>query len=110
MGARRSTAPRGRAAFYGAARSIYLEEPHGPDGFWTRLPELRPPSLFVWGRHDGLVPIRFADHVRRALPAAEHVELDCGHVPQLERPKQTHAALLRFFRQYERRRGRVKAA
>ncbi len=88
---------RGRAAFYAAARNIYLEEPHGPNGFWTRLPELAPPSLFVWGRRDAIVPIRFAGYVRRALPASEHVELDCGHVPQLERPKQTHAALLRFL-------------
>jgi pimeloyl-ACP methyl ester carboxylesterase len=89
--------PRGRAAFYAAARNIYLEEPHGPDGFWTRLPDLTPPSLFVWGRKDPIVPIRFARHVRQALPHAEHLELDCGHVPQLERPKQTHQALLSFF-------------
>lgn len=89
--------PRGRAAFYAAARNIYLEEPHGPDGFWTRFPELEAPSLFVWGRRDGIVPIRFARHVRSALPHAEHLELDCGHVPQLERPRQTHAALLRFL-------------
>jgi pimeloyl-ACP methyl ester carboxylesterase len=89
--------PRGRAAFYAAARNIYLEEPHGPDGFWTRLPGLKPPSLFVWGRKDPIVPIRFARHVREALPRAEHLELDCGHVPQLERPKQTHEALLSFF-------------
>ena len=60
--------PRGRAAFYAAARNIYLEEPHGPDGLWTRLPELQPPSLFVWGRHDTLVPIGFAGHVREACP------------------------------------------
>ena len=32
-----------------------------------------------------------------ALPNAEHVELDCGHVPQLERPRETHAAIARFF-------------
>ena len=89
--------PRGRAAFYAAARNIYLEEPHGPDGFWTRLPALRPESLFVWGRNDGVVPISFAKHVRRALPAARHLELDCGHVPQLERPRETHEALLRFL-------------
>jgi len=89
--------PRGRAAFYAAARHIYLEEPRGPDGLWTRLPDLGCPSLFVWGKHDALVPIRFADHVRRALPASRHLELDCGHVPQLERPRQTHAALLEFF-------------
>ena len=34
--------PRGRAAFYAAARNIYLDEPHGDDGFWTRLSELAP--------------------------------------------------------------------
>ena len=88
---------RGRAAFYAAARNIYLEEPHGKDGFWTRLKGLRPPSLFVWGRRDQIVPIRFARHVRDALPHAEHLELDCGHVPQLERPGQAHEALLGFF-------------
>jgi pimeloyl-ACP methyl ester carboxylesterase len=88
---------RGRAAFYAAARHIYLEEPHGPEGFWTRLPELRPPALFVWGRKDTLVPIGFARYVREALPAAEHLELDCGHVPQLERPRETHEAIRRFL-------------
>ena len=89
--------PRGRAAFYAAARNIYLEPPHGPHGLWTRLPALRAPSLFVWGRRDALVPIGFQAHVRRALPAAEHAELDCGHVPQLERPGETHRVLARFL-------------
>ncbi len=88
---------RGRAAFYAAARRIYLEEPDGPTGFWARLRELSPDALFVWGRHDGLVPLSFARHVREALPAARHVELDCGHVPQLERPSQLHAAIGRFL-------------
>jgi pimeloyl-ACP methyl ester carboxylesterase len=89
--------PRGRVAFYAAARQIYLEEPHGAKGFWTRLAGLRPPALFVWGRHDGLVPISFAKHVRRALPSAQHLELDCGHVPQIERPEETHAAVAAFL-------------
>jgi pimeloyl-ACP methyl ester carboxylesterase len=89
--------PRGRAAFYAAARQIYLEEPHGAEGFWTRLAGLAPESMFVWGRQDGLVPITFARHVQRALPAARHVELDCGHVPQVECPRETHAAIEDFF-------------
>jgi pimeloyl-ACP methyl ester carboxylesterase len=90
--------PRGRAAFYAAARNIYLEEPYGDRGFWTRLPGLETPSLFVWGRQDPLVPIAFARHVREALPRAEHVELDCGHVPQLECPRETHGRIERFLR------------
>src|SRR5581483_2713696 len=89
--------PRGRAAFYAAARNIYLEDPYGRNGLWTRLPGLEPPSLFVWGKRDNLVPIQFEQHVRKALPGAQHLELDCGHVPQLERPKQTHAALVEFL-------------
>ena len=89
--------PRGRAAFYAAARNIYLDEPHGDDGFWTRLETLEPDSLFVWGRQDTLVPIGFMPHVEQALPAAPHLELDCGHVPQLERPRETHAAIRDFM-------------
>lgn len=102
--------PRGRAAFYAAARNIYLEEPHGPDGFWTRLPTLQPEALFVWGRQDGLVPIGFARHVESALPNARHLELDCGHVPQLEAPRQTHRAMARFLAEPRRRRAKKSRA
>jgi pimeloyl-ACP methyl ester carboxylesterase len=89
--------PSGRAAFYAAARNIYLDEPHGDEGFWTRLEALQCDSLFVWGRKDTLVPIGFMKHVERALPRARHVELDCGHVPQVERPRETHAAIEKFL-------------
>jgi pimeloyl-ACP methyl ester carboxylesterase len=89
--------PRGRAAFYAAARNIYLDEPHGESGFWTRLKALQCESLFVWGRKDTLVPIAFMKHVEKALPNARHVELECGHVPQVERPRETHAAIAKFL-------------
>jgi pimeloyl-ACP methyl ester carboxylesterase len=89
--------PRGRVAFYAAARQIYLEEPHGSKGFWTRLAGLAPPALFIWGKHDTLVPIGFAMHVRQTLPCARHLELDCGHVPQVERPRETNAAIADFL-------------
>jgi pimeloyl-ACP methyl ester carboxylesterase len=90
--------PRGRAAFYAAARNIYLDEPHGEEGLWTRLEALAPDALFIWGKRDALVPIGFMRHVERALPQAQHIELDCGHVPQLERPRETHSAILQFLR------------
>jgi pimeloyl-ACP methyl ester carboxylesterase len=91
--------PRGRISFFSAMRQIYLEEPHGkPGGFWSRLPVLDRPALFVWGRRDRLVPARFAAHVERALPAATSVVLDdCGHVPHYELPETTHALVRRFL-------------
>ena len=87
----------GRFAFYESARNIVRDEPHGDEGFWRRLEQLSPDSMFVWGRHDNLVPIGFMKHVERALPAARHVELNCGHVPQLEAADHTHAAIADFL-------------
>lgn len=89
--------PSGRAAFYAAARHIYLDEPHGQHGFWPRLTTLEPDALFIWGRRDRLVPIGFKRHVADAVPQARHLVLECGHVPQIERPKETHEAITEFF-------------
>ena len=89
--------PAGRAAFYAAARQIYLEAPHGENGFWTRLRGMQHDALFVWGRRDTLVPIAFARHVAEALPDCRHLELDCGHVPQVELPQATHEAVGAFL-------------
>jgi pimeloyl-ACP methyl ester carboxylesterase len=88
----------GRVAFFAAARQIYLEPPHGPSGFWTRLELLRPPALFVWGSEDRLVPAGFSRHVEAALPQARQVVLpNCGHVPQVELPERTHELIRDFI-------------
>jgi len=87
-----------RIAFYAAARQIYLEAPDGPKGFWTRLAGLEPPTLFIWGSEDPLVPSRFANHVAETLPDAPQVVLsDCGHVPQIELPDRTHELIGEFI-------------
>jgi pimeloyl-ACP methyl ester carboxylesterase len=97
---------RGRAAFYASARNIYLEE---GEEFWTRLEAVEARSLFLWGRRDQLIPAGFQRHVQRALPDAEHVVLDCGHIPQFERPAQTHAAISHFLRGVSTHGGRTRA-
>ncbi|GAC1332170.1 MAG: hypothetical protein NVSMB17_10980 [Candidatus Dormibacteria bacterium] len=90
--------PRGRVAFFSAARQVYLEPARGELGFWDRLPSMPVPALFVWGSHDWLVPARFEHHVREALPAAQSVVFqDCGHVPQYEFPERTNALIRGFI-------------
>jgi pimeloyl-ACP methyl ester carboxylesterase len=80
-----------RIAFFAAARNIYLDPPHGDRGMWTRLTELAPPALFVWGDSDRLVPAGFARHVGEAIPHARQVVLrECGHVPQVELAERTN--------------------
>ena len=93
-----------RLAFYAAARNIYLEPSHGKSGFWTRLEDLEPPALFIWGSRDRLVPAAFARRVAEILPRARNVVLkNCGHVPQVELPDRTNALLREFFDSTERR-------
>jgi len=83
-----------RVAFFAALRNIYLDAPWGARGFWTRLAELEPPALFVWGDSDRFVPAAFARHVATALPDADQVILrDCGHVPQVELAAETNRLL-----------------
>jgi len=92
-----NASPAHRVAFFATMRAIYLDEAFGDRGFWTRLPSLTPPALFVWGDRDRLVPASFARHVDAALPGATSVVLeDSGHVPQFEHPART-AALVREF-------------
>jgi pimeloyl-ACP methyl ester carboxylesterase len=87
-----------RVAFHASARHIYLEEPKGPNGFYTRLRELEPPSMFVWGDEDPLVPLAFSRYVRDAVPSARQVVLDqCGHVPQVEHPVDANALVHDFI-------------
>jgi pimeloyl-ACP methyl ester carboxylesterase len=74
-----------RVAFFAAARNIYLDEPHGEDGFYSRLSRLAPPALFIWGDSDTLIPAKFSRHVAKALPDVDQVILTgCGHAPQVE--------------------------
>jgi pimeloyl-ACP methyl ester carboxylesterase len=90
--------PGGRIAFLASARNIYLDAPFGRNGFYGRLSQLEPPTLFVWGSHDTVIPPAFGRHVARWLPSAEQIVLDgCGHVPQVERAAQCTGLMERFF-------------
>jgi pimeloyl-ACP methyl ester carboxylesterase len=102
--------PAHRIAFFSALREVYLDEAFGERGFWSRLPSLQTPALFIWGDRDRLVPAGFARHVERALPTATSIVLaSCGHVPQFEHPERT-AELIRDFVARGRRPVRVSPA
>lgn len=86
-----------RLAVFSSLRNIYLDRPFGPDGFWERLPQLRPPALFLWGARDVLVPASFHRWVAEALPHGRSIVLeDCGHAPHFELPELT-ATLIHDF-------------
>lgn len=57
----------------------------GEDLLDERLAKIAQPTLIVWGRRDGLIPLRFGERFRSAIRGARLVVLDrCGHEPQVE--------------------------
>ena len=45
------------------------------------------PTLVVWGKQDGLVPLAYAEKWKRLIRGAQVTVIDrCGHLPSIEQP------------------------
>lgn len=80
----------------GAARSIVrgLARPHV---YWRRMDAIRQPVLLLHGTHDRLVPIESARAAAKRLPHWTFVELEAGHIPQMETPQLVADEVLRWL-------------
>jgi pimeloyl-[acyl-carrier protein] methyl ester esterase len=62
------------------------------------LPDLRPPSLWLYGSHDTLVPPAVAERIGLLLPgAATRVIAGAAHAPFLSHPAETASAVREFL-------------
>lgn len=58
------------------------------------------PVQIIWGREDAMLPLEYAHELKRLIAGARlEVLSGCGHLPHLEQPKQTAAAILSFIEQ-----------
>lgn len=63
-----------------------------------RVPELRLPTLILWGRKDRLIPLENGERFTREIPGSRLIVFDdLGHVPQEEDPDGTVAPVLQFL-------------
>jgi pimeloyl-ACP methyl ester carboxylesterase len=66
--------------------------------FRDRLPDVRVPTLIVWGEKDAIIPARDANEFERLIADSRKVVMrDTGHVPMAERPKAFDDVLLGFL-------------
>lgn len=63
-----------------------------------RLGELTMPALLLWGSQDQLVPPDVGRQLAAGLPQGRFHELDCGHLPTLEKPAEVAAIAGEFLR------------
>jgi pimeloyl-ACP methyl ester carboxylesterase len=66
--------------------------------FRDRLPEIRQPTLIVWGEYDSILPVRDADEFERLIEDSRKVVMEnTGHVPMIERASAFNDMLSRFL-------------
>jgi pimeloyl-ACP methyl ester carboxylesterase len=65
----------------------------------NRLAGIKKPTLLIWGRDDGLVPLaEYGERFKREIAGAQLIVMDgAGHVPQVEKAAEFNAALLKFL-------------
>jgi len=85
----------GRHALLQTARQCV---PANSDEIIAKLNTITVPTLILWGKEDGVIPIKAAELLDQALPDSKLEVIDqCGHIPQEEKPAETIASIFKFM-------------
>lgn len=70
----------------------------GQDVLDKKLGAVKQPTLIIWGREDGLTPLTMGERFKKEISGSQLFIIEkCGHVPQLENPKEFNTALMKFL-------------
>ncbi len=63
-----------------------------------RLGEIRKPTLIIWGRQDGIIPVSDADVFNKGIAGSQKIIFEnCGHAPQVEKALDFNREVLKFL-------------
>ena len=66
--------------------------------FRDRLPDIRQPTLIVWGENDSIIPVKDAQEFQRLIPDSRKVVMqETGHVPMAERAPTFNDLMMEFL-------------
>jgi pimeloyl-ACP methyl ester carboxylesterase len=76
-------------------------QPRGYDPHLSKwLHRIDVPTLLLWGDTDRLYPAPYAEAFRRLIPGSRAVVFpDCGHMPNIEKPDDFVAEIVRFAKE-----------
>ena len=64
----------------------------------ARLPEIRQPTLILWGEEDRVLPIAVGRELHKTIPGSTFQEIaQTGHIPQWEKPLVVNPIILQFL-------------
>jgi pimeloyl-ACP methyl ester carboxylesterase len=63
-----------------------------------RLGELTTPATLIWGEHDGVLPLSYAEALRVAIPGAKLEVIEgAAHIPHMQQPERFLQCLMAIF-------------
>jgi pimeloyl-ACP methyl ester carboxylesterase len=87
------------AGQHALSRTAQQIVPDDLDDFVARYPELKIPTLLIWGRQDRIVPLRFGHRLAEDLPESQlEILEDCGHIPHEEKPDESYEVFWDFLK------------
>jgi 2-hydroxy-6-oxonona-2,4-dienedioate hydrolase len=70
----------------------------GEDFLDGRVNAVKQPTLIIWGKQDGLLPLADGERFKREIANSQLIVFDkCGHVPQVEKALDFNSAVLKFL-------------
>ena len=70
----------------------------GEDFIDNSVKTIKRPTLIIWGRHDGLVPVSDGERFNRDIAGSKLVVFEeCAHVPNFEKSAQFNEAVINFL-------------
>lgn len=70
----------------------------GEDFIDSQLGEIKKPTLIVWGKYDGLVPLSDGERFQKGIAGSRLIVLDrAAHVPQIEAAAEFNKAVIGFL-------------
>ena len=64
----------------------------------NHLSVIKQPTLIIWGREDGLLPVSDGERFKKEIPNSQLIVFEqCGHVPQVEKAAEFNTAVLNFL-------------
>lgn len=79
-------------------RSITESIMRREDSLDNRLSVIKQPTLVIWGREDGLLPLSDGERFKKDIAGSTLLVFDlCGHVPNVEKAAEFNVAILKFL-------------
>jgi pimeloyl-ACP methyl ester carboxylesterase len=79
-------------------KSIVESIIRGEDFLDNRVQTIKQPTLILWGRQDGLIPLTDGQRFKKEIPNSTLIVFDqCGHVPNVEKASEFDGAVMKFL-------------